>query len=77
MSIYDRWRVFGRFAAPDTFVATSVRTRDMLGKRTSTAWIATMKDCERDWQQLFPTTAPFTAARARAYITENCDDFEL
>jgi hypothetical protein len=36
-----------------------------------------MKDCERTWQQLFPATMPFTATHARAYITENCDDFEL
>jgi hypothetical protein len=71
------WRVFGRFAGPDTFVATSMRTRDMLGKRSSLGWLAAMKDCERTWQQLFPTTMPFTATHARAYITENCDDFEL
>jgi hypothetical protein len=72
-----RWRIFGRFAAPDTFVATSMRTRGLLGKRSSLAWVLAMQDCEQAWQRLFPTTMPFTAIRARDYITENCDDFEL
>lgn len=72
-----RWRVFGRFASPNIFIATSMRTRDMLGKRSSAGWSSAMKDCERAWEQLFPTAMPFTASQARDYITENCDDFEL
>ena len=72
-----RWRVFGRFAEPDTFVATSMRTRSMLGKRSSLAWVSAMRDCEQTWKRLFPTTMPFAAVRARDYITENCDDFTL
>jgi hypothetical protein len=72
-----RSRILGRFAEPDILIATSLRTRTLLGRRCSSNWAVAMKDCEQTWNQLFPARTPFTAARAREYITENCDDFEL
>jgi hypothetical protein len=72
-----RWRAFARFAEPNTLVATSMRTRGLLGRRGSSNWAAAMNDCEQTWNQLFSARTPFTAARARDYIAENCDDFEL
>jgi hypothetical protein len=72
-----RWRLFGRFAEPDTLLLTSLRTRTLLGRRGSTNWTSAMRDCDQAWHGLFPNHAPFSAMRAGDYITENCDDFAL
>lgn len=72
-----RWRIFARFASPDTLVATSVRTRTLLGKKGSSNWVAAMNDSVAAWNALFPNHAPFTANQVRDYVTENCDEFEL
>ena len=72
-----RWRIFGRFAAPDTLIVTEMRTRTLLGKRGSSGWTSAMADCVQAWQALFPNDVPFTANKSREYVTENCDDFEL
>lgn len=72
-----RARVFVRFAEPDTLIATSIRTRQLLGKRGSREWTRSMQHCVDSWDQLFPEYAPFTAATTAEYVTEKCDDLDL
>jgi len=70
-------RIFGRFAEPDTFIATDMWTRQALGKAKSSTWSKAMKQCETDWNKLFPGSLPFSGAKMSDYVTENCDDFTL
>jgi len=70
-------RVFGRFAEPDTFVATDMNTRDLLGRKGSHEWRRACADCQQEWQRLFPANGPFQGAVVADYITENCDDFPI
>lgn len=75
-------RLFGRFARPDTIVVTHSHTRSALGKKVvrklpSRHWMSAMKECEAAWNELFPTSDPFTGSSVHSYISENCDDFDL
>jgi hypothetical protein len=72
-----QWRVLGRFAEPDTFVATGCFARDRLGRKGSDEWEAAIADCVAQWAALFPGLDPHTAPAIDRYVTENCDDFAL
>jgi hypothetical protein len=73
----ERARLFGRFAEPDSFIMTGMRTRRVLGKRGSSDWAREMSSCEQSWRRFFPNHQPFSGKRMSDYATENCDDFEL
>jgi hypothetical protein len=68
-------RLFGRFLEPDTLILTKFHLRHQLGNRGSRVWVTAMRDCERKWAMLFPSTPPFSANSIHQYVTENCDDF--
>jgi hypothetical protein len=68
-------RIFGRFAEPDTFVATDMCTRQVLGRKGSRAWASVMLQCANDWGQILPNHAPHTGTKLSEYVTEKCDDF--
>lgn len=70
-------RIFGRFAEPDTFIATDMNTRSFLGRKDSTNWKQACALCAADWAALFPTNLPFQGSVVSDYISENCDDFPL
>jgi|SRR5579884_2959485 len=70
-------RVFGRFAAPDVFVATEAHTRGMLGRKGSSSWLAACGQCVQDWQRLFPGDQPYSGTTIHHYVTGNCDDFPI
>lgn len=70
-------RVFCRFAEPDTLIITGMHTRQMLGKKGSTAWQNAMFICEACWDSLFPNMPPFGGNGIRDYVTENCDEIRL
>src|SRR5262249_46391678 len=72
-----QWRLFCRFAEPDTLIITGCRSRTLLGKRGSHQWSAAIGDCEAQWEKLFPGNAPFSGATIHDYVTENCDDFPI
>lgn len=73
-------RFFGRFAAPDTLVLFSSRSRDVLGDRTkasggrSQAWASAMYECEREWKGMFPDHAPFVGTKVQDYVSGNVED---
>jgi hypothetical protein len=57
-------RVFGRFAAVDTFVAFTCYPRSkplrgldrpVLGGRDSEVWTHAINECKREWHKVFPT----------------------
>jgi hypothetical protein len=72
-------RIFGRFAEPDTFVATDIQTRGSLGRKGSPAWQRACAQCAKDWQGHFPNQSPYVGPNRRIsdYVTENCDDFSI
>lgn len=70
-------RIFGRFAEPDTFVATTMHTRDYLGGKGSRTWVDTCNQCAADWSALLPMFPPYRGNIVSDYITEDCDDFPL
>jgi hypothetical protein len=70
-------RIFGRFAEPDTFIATTMHTRSYLGSKGSGAWISTCNQCAADWAALLPMFPPHQGKAVCDYITEDCDDFPL
>ena len=72
-----QWRLFGRFAEPDTLILTGFFTRGHLGDKGSEAWREAMADCAERWEALFPNHAPYSAASIHDYVTENCDDFPV
>jgi hypothetical protein len=70
-------RLLGRFAEPDTLILMKFYTRPLLGKKGSTEWMAGMRSCQTQWNELFPETGPFSAKEIHQYVTENCDDFPI
>lgn len=72
-----RWRLFGRFAEPDTLILTKFHTRQMLGRKGSPVWKAAMLACTAEWDQLFGSVLPFSGASIHDYVMENCDDCPL
>jgi hypothetical protein len=70
-------RILGRFAGPDTFIATGMYTRSFLGKKGSTGWTTASADCLSEWNKILPNFAPFSGSAVADYVTENCDDFAL
>jgi hypothetical protein len=75
-------RLFARFASPSTLIVTDLYTRQLLGKKMvrgkkSQHWSDAMTKCEASWNALFPRHQPFSGDSVHAYITENCDDFEI
>lgn len=72
-----RARVFGRFAEPDTFIALGIHTRQMLGRKGSTPWLAACQTCVSDWTYLFPNNSPHSGQSIHDYVTGNCDDFPI
>jgi hypothetical protein len=76
-------RLFCRFARPNTLILLNLHTRNHLGKKhikkkeRSHNWETAMKQCADCWNALFPKMPPFSGPNVHAYITENCDDFEI
>lgn len=70
-------RIFGRFAEPDTFIATDMHTREFLGPKGSVAWNQACQACDAEWHRLFPSDPPLQGSIVADYITENCDEFPL
>lgn len=76
-------RLFGRFAAPDHFVAFDWRPRskpwngrEALTDRHDPGWETVKTDCKRQWETLFPKHEPFhDLENANEYITENGHSF--
>lgn len=64
-------RVFGRFAAPDVFVATHVQERKLLEGKGSQEWEFAKLECEEEWRRLFGDRRPFIGERYTDYITDN------
>ncbi len=64
-------RVFGRFAAPDVFVATHVCERRQLKGKLSLEFELAKLDCEREWDLVFGKRKPFFSTRYEDYITQN------
>lgn len=67
-------RVFGRFAAPDVFVATNAEYRDELGEPDLTRWEgnnwpAEILRCKARWRVLVPGQAPIRGDSIHDYIT--------
>ncbi len=72
------WRMFVRFAAPDTIIVSRAHTRGHLNKRGSKAWADAMRECDACWREIFGDAAPFVCGeRSVGYVTENCDDFKV
>lgn len=65
------FRVFGRFAEPDVFIATNMARRDQLGALGSHEWADEVRRCKVIWRRLFPTYLPHTGESIHDYITEN------
>lgn len=63
-------RVFGRFAAPDVFVALTWSTRQRLGGPKSVEWKNAIRLCKTRWRQLFLTFPPHSGVRICDYITD-------
>jgi len=72
-----QWRIFGRFAEQDTFVATDVRTRGPLRDGDSRAWVNACNQCVADWASILPMFPPHRGVTVGDYISENFDDFPL
>lgn len=70
-------RLFCRFAAPNTLIATKFHTRKLLGNKGSPDWKSALNACEKKWIELFPGLEPFSAKTIHEYVTENCDDFPV
>jgi hypothetical protein len=70
-------RVFGRFAEQDTFIATDIRTRGMLGKMGSKNWKSACAQCVSDWQALFPNHPPHSGATIHEFVSENRDVYPI
>jgi hypothetical protein len=72
-------RLFGRFAAPDHFVAFDWRPRskpwngrEPLNDRSDPGWEDEKEICKRQWTTLFPAHEPFHhLENASEYVTEN------
>lgn len=71
-------RVFGRFAAPNTFIAfhwlprsKPWNGREPLSDRDDPKWEAAKTECVRQWNKLFPRHAPIHGDGVHDYITEN------
>lgn len=70
-------RLLGRFAERDTLILMRMHTRRLLGDKDSPEWNDAMRDCVKQWDNLFPGVSPLTGATIFDYVTENCDDFPL
>ncbi len=68
-------RVFGRFAAPDMFIATHAAERAPLGAKWSLQWELEKLTCEEEWEAALPRVPPFRGERYEDYITENVSIF--
>lgn len=70
-------RVFGRFAAPDMFIALLARNRDRLGAAREArgsrgaGWQEAMYGCEAEWNRIFGGEEPFRGQCASGYVTSN------
>lgn len=72
-------RVFGRFAAPDTFIATHAAFRDDLGdvswsRWEGNNWPTEIQKCKSRWTVLLPSQVPFSGGSIHAYITRGAVD---
>lgn len=64
-------RVFGRFAAPDVFVATHAVERALLGAKWDVRWEIEKLVCEDEWHLALGDEPPFSADDYTRYITQN------
>lgn len=65
------FRIFGRFAEQDTFIALNWSRRDRLGGPKSREWKDAIRLCKTRWSQLFPTQPPFRSSRIDDYLSRN------
>ena len=68
------WRVFGRFAEPDVFVATHVVARIDLKGKWSLEYELEKLECEKHWKKVGLPPTPFTdnpEFRLESYVTFN------
>lgn len=63
------YRVFGRFARKDVFVATMVIERTLLGEFMSRLWRREIRRCKADWSRLFPANVPLLGDDINDYIS--------
>lgn len=68
------WRVFGRFAEPDVFIATNMERRGLLGAKRSREWAIEIGLCKSNWRRLFPYCDPYRGEKTNDYITANVTD---
>lgn len=71
-------RIFGRFAAPDIFIAFDwyPRSRDWngrqsLGDRNHRLWEIAKTSCQQQWSTLFPKYETIHGDQVQYYVTEN------
>lgn len=77
-------RLFGSFAAPDTFIAFTWAPRSKpwngrqpFGDRYDPRWKQMKSECQQQWQKLFPRYNPIHGERVQNYVTEkvrSCSD---
>jgi hypothetical protein len=71
-------RIFGRFAAPNTFIvfhwlprSKPWNGREPLADRNDPRWEDAKTECQRQWKELFPKHVPIHGDKVHDYITEN------
>lgn len=64
-------RVFGGFAATDTFVALTYDIRKDMGDRDSAEWRKARVECLALWRNLFPAYKPLTGENVHDFISTN------
>lgn len=69
-------RLFGRFAAPNIFIAftwaprsTVWNGREPMGDRHNPKWDVAKLECERQWGLLFPKHEPIHGEEVQDYVT--------
>jgi hypothetical protein len=74
------FRIFGRFACADTFVALKLRPRSVevewsserpLGDRNSIQWQIAILETQNAWEDLFPYCNPVHGEDLNVYVTNN------
>lgn len=63
-------RLFGAFAACDTFIAMSWSPRAYLKGRRSLEWKDAIRLCKAEWRRLFPTYNPHAGSYVCDYFSE-------
>ena len=62
-------RIFGRFAAKDSFIALTWATRPELKGPESVHWQSAIADCASKWDELFHAHQPLTGGNLNDYVS--------